>query len=529
VKHQSQLDLAGYGALIRRRLKLVVAIAIGAAALAFGVSLLQDDTYEATSDLLFTQDEPTPRVDPQEAPPDAAESPERVAATNLALASLDRVATNVRRKLRSPLTVEELRDRVTLEPQGQADIVRITAEGATPREAARLADAVAAEVATIQRENSQRKVQRVIDAIDTQLAGLVPGSPAANQLERRKQQLQVEKGLRTGDVEVAQEAIPPLEPSSPKPLRNGLIGGALGLILAMLAVPVLYRFSRRIETEDEVPDIVGAPVIARVPVERTSGWERELFVEAFQFLRANLQLRDPKRQWRVLAVTSPLPGNGKSTVVARLAKALAQSGSEVIMVDCDLRRPNLHKLFGVAPHREGLTTALIGLRDPLELLQATDHPGVRLLPAGPLMPIPSSLVAGTQGMDDVIESLRGAADYVIIDTSPITVGAEASSIAAAVDGTIMVVDIDTVRRDVLAAASEQLRHARASIIGVVLNRAVLHKGMVYRGYYAAADHPQFAPEPGHAEPGPGSELPQRIAENGDPQAQHRSVQRRPWA
>ena len=64
----------------------------------------------------------------------------------------------------------------------------------------------------------------------------------------------------------------------------------------MLAVPVLYRFSRRIETEDEVPDIVGAPVIARVPVERTSGWERELFAEAFQFLRANLQLRDPERQ-----------------------------------------------------------------------------------------------------------------------------------------------------------------------------------------------------------------------------------------
>ena len=90
--------------------------------------------------------------------------------------------------------------------------MRITAEGHRPAEAARLADALAAEVAAIQRENSQRKVQRVIDAIDAQLAGLVPGSPAANQLERRKQQLEVEKGLRTGDVEVAQHAIPPLEP-----------------------------------------------------------------------------------------------------------------------------------------------------------------------------------------------------------------------------------------------------------------------------------------------------------------------------
>ena len=238
MKDQSQLDLAGYGALIRRRLKLVVAIAIGAAALAFGVSLLQDDTYEATSDLLFTQDEPTPRGIRKRPRPMPRNRPSALRPRTLRLPRSNRVATNVRRKFRPPSLVEELRDRVTLEPQGQADIVRVTAEGATPREAARLADAVAAEVATIQRENSQRKVQRVIDAIDTQLAGLEPGSPAANQLERRKQQLVVEKGLRTGDVEVAQEAIPPLEPSSPKPLRNGLIGGALGLILGMLAVPV---------------------------------------------------------------------------------------------------------------------------------------------------------------------------------------------------------------------------------------------------------------------------------------------------
>jgi capsular exopolysaccharide synthesis family protein len=168
----------------------------------------------------------------------------------------------------------------------------------------------------------------------------------------------------------------------------------------------------------------------------------------------------------------------------------------VIIVDCDLRRPTLHEYYGVNTN-EGLTTALVGVRDPLEMLRQTGTPGIRLLPAGPLMPVPASVLAGTKGMDHVLSRLVGAADYVLVDTSPVTIGADTSAIAASVDATVMVVDLETARRDVLAAAVEQLRAARANIVGVVVNRAeTLLRDHAYRGYYGRSGRSLFAEESG---------------------------------
>jgi polysaccharide biosynthesis transport protein len=496
VKDQNQLDLATFVDIMRRRRWLIVGVALAAALLAGGISLLQADRYKASADLQFGQDERTPSVNPQQAPPDRTESPERIAATNLALASLDKVTARVRQRLHSPLTIEELRKTVDLKPQGQADIVRITAEAGSAREAARNANVFADEVAAVRKEASQAQVQRVIDAIDAQLAGVDPNGPVAASLKERQQQLEVEKRLRTGDVSIVQEAIPPLNRSSPKPLRNAVIGGVLGLILGGILALLLARLDRRVESEDQLVEIVGAPIIARVPVERESGWERELFVESFQFLRANLQLRDEHEGPRTIAITSALPGNGKSTIAARLADAMAMSGAEVVVVDCDLRRPTLHVYYGT-DCEEGLTTALVGRRDPVEILRPTGLPGVQLLPAGPLMPLPASVLAGTKGMRRLLARLGEVADCVIVDTSPVTIGADTSAIAASVDATVMVVDVQSVKRDVLAAATQQLRASHATIVGVVVNRAeTLLKDHAYRGYYGSSGRALFAEESG---------------------------------
>lgn len=499
-----QLDLQAVLRALRRRWRLIALVTILSGGLALGASLLLPDRYQASADLLFREAAPAPNIDPNEPLPDRSQAPERIAATNLALASLDKVAARVETKVATDLSARELRDRVELDPQGQADIVTITATGDTPREAARIANAFANEVVALRREDAQQKIQRVIDAIDAKLAGTPSTDVLAGELRRRAEQLDVEKQLETGEVEIAEEAVPPREKSSPKPIRNTAIGVLLGLILGSLLAILLQRFDRRVESEAEVGEIFGAPVIARIPVERAAGWERELFAEAFQFLRANLQLRDPEGTRRSVAVTSALPGNGKSTVAARLAEALALSGSEVIVVDCDLRRPTLHEYYGVNAH-EGLTSALVGLRDPVELLLPTDIPAVRLLPAGPLMPLPASVLAGTKGMSDVLERLGRAADYVIVDTSPVTIGADASAIASCVDATLVVVDVESVRRDVLAAANEQLRASRANIVGVVINRAdILLKDQAYRGYYGRSGRTLFEESEYEAPPGPPS-------------------------
>ena len=498
MKDQNNLDLTGFVAIIRRRIWLVLAIALGTAVLALTFSLLQDDRYEATADLQFSQDERPPAVNPNEPLPDPSVSPERIAATNLALAELAKVGARVKQRLHSPLSIKELRDKVSLKPQGQADIVRITAEGPTANSAAHLANVFAQEIANIRREDSQVQVQRVIDAIDAQLAGVPAGSATETDLRRRQEQLRVEKRLRTGDVEIVQPAIPPQDKSAPKPLRNTAIGLILGLLLGIVVALLRQRFDRRVEDEEQLAEIVGAPVIARVPVERSSGWERELFIESFQFLRANLQLRAPDGALRTIAVTSPLPGNGKSTIAARLADAIALSGSDVIVVDADLRRPALHQYYGVDT-REGLTSALVGLRNPVEMLRQTGTPGVRLLAAGPLMPLPPSVLGGSRGMKQVLERLSAETDHVIVDTSPVTIGADTSAIAACVDATVLVVDINTVARDVLEAATKQLHGARANIVGIVVNRAeAMLKDQAYKGYYGTSGRSLFNEESGFA-------------------------------
>ncbi len=488
------LDLHAFIMIVKRRLWLILAIAATAAGLAYGWSLQQEDQFDASSKLLFRPEEPTPRIDPDEPLPEPSRAPERVAATNLALASLDSVTVRVKQRLRSPETAEKLRSRVDVAPEGQTDIVTVTAKGTTRADAVRLADTFASEVVALRRENAERRIQRVIDAVIERLRGTPAPAPGiARELRDRAERLTVERRLQEGDVELVQRATPPRDRSTPQPLRNAIIGFGLGLILSVLISLLLHRLDRRINNEEEIAEIVGVPIIARVPAtyrrgtQKRGDWEQQRFLEAFQFLRANLQLRDSGNALHVIAVTSALPGDGKSLVSANLAEALALSGADVIAVDCDLRRPTLHKHFGVIGS-EGVTTAIIGSKDPLELLHDTAHPGVRLLAAGPQTPLPGSIAAGTGGVPSLTERLESETDYVVVDTSPVTIAADASAIAATADGTLLVVDAQNADRSILIAAVEQLRNAQANIVGVVLNRApVLLMDHSYQRYFRAAD------------------------------------------
>ena len=481
----AQFDLAAFTELLRRRKWLILGVTIAAALFAFGLSQLQDKSYEASSELLFSAPEPPPSVDPSEPPPDVADAPERAAATNLALASRDTVATRVKRRLRSPLDIDELRDQVKLEPKGQADIVVVTGRAGSPGGAARLTNAFAEEIVALRRRAAQDQIQNVIDAIRQQIAAAPPASGALAALQRRAGQLEVEKRLQGGDVEVAQPAIPPLEASSPKPLRNLFIGAGLGLVLGLLLTLLLDRLDRRIRDEEEAAHTMDAPIVGRVPLAGKSDFDRQMFLEAFQFLRANVQLRDPQHRNRLIAVTSALPGQGKSTVAAELATAMALSGAEVVLVDCDLRRPSLHEHFKVDGER-GVTDVVVGGANPVELLQETKLPHLRLLSAGRQIPIPAALLAGGDRIPVLLNDLGRETEYVIVDTSPLAIGADASAVAAEVDGVLMVIDLDHADRQALHLAREQLLGTGAKLIGVVFNRAeVLLPDSEYRGYYAA--------------------------------------------
>ncbi|MDP9293363.1 MAG: hypothetical protein M3O90_02890 [Actinomycetota bacterium] len=592
------MDLPRFLAQVRARGGLIAGIVSVAFLLALLVSLLQPDRYRASADLLFGQSTAADAI-VAGAAPDTAEVPVTVAATNLALASLDTVADRVKRQLRARATVEELKNAVAVKTQGASDVGSVTAEWSTPARAAAVANAFATQIVAIRREAAQADIQRAIDASKAALpatppAGAAPRAAAADPdatrvLRDQISRLEVLKAFETGGVLLVEPATPPRHRSSPKPLRNALIAAFVALALALFIVVLLARFDERISDEDELADVMGAPVLARIPQAPrsrrptpTSGSQEDpAFLEAFEFLRLNLQLRGPEGGHHVFAVTSPTAGDGKTTVVGWLARSLALSGAEVVAVDLDRRKPELDSYLnahgepgngvyqsergddGDAPAGEERTTharrvytaediragltelvqlggnaraaarslktggrdmsestlrrwkllhaplyaeigatrtreaqgtvnAEPGERPPLAddlAAQTTLHPHVRLVTGGNHLALPMGLL-GRDRLLQLFAELRDNADYVLVDTVPVSTVADASAVAAAADGVILVLDLERISRRDLLAAKRQLGHARADVLGIVLNRATVD----HHGYAPKDPDDPFADE-----------------------------------
>jgi Mrp family chromosome partitioning ATPase len=568
------MDLPRFLGLLRARKWLIAAIVIGAAALAFVASLTQPDRYKASADLVFGR---TTNADAivSGGTTDTGEDPVRAAATNLALAGLDTVATRVKQRFRGSATVQEIRDAVSIHAQGESDVVSVTAEWSSPGQAAAIANAFATEIVALRRETAQADIQRGIDALKAQ----IPANPttatertSAATLQGKVTELETLKALTTGNVHVAESATPPDHRSSPKPLRNAVIAGVVAAILSLFLVVLLARFDDRIRDEDELAELLEASVLTRVPaVERsrrlTQVWtphQDRAFLESFEFLRLNLQLMGRDGDSMVVAVTSPTASDGKTTTVGWLARALALSGDEVVAVDLDLRKPELHTYFNAAREPgDGVLEALLsaatengaGPPPPTEAEDDETHddrrqgrrvytsddinigldelarlggnarkaarslkasgrdisestlrrwkdihaplyaeiraartrgiiaaPHLRLLPGNHHPELPSGLIARGR-LRHLFEELRMDADWVLVDTVPVSTVADASAVASAADGVILVIDLERVRRRDLLAAKKQLANARATIIGIVLNRAAVD----FHLYHAAEE------------------------------------------
>lgn len=223
---------------------------------------------------------------------------------------------------------------------------------------------------------------------------------------------------------------------------------------------------------------------AVVPDRGPVTWEdpKSVAAEAYRILRTNLQFTNPDRPLKSLLVTSPTVGDGKSTVTANLAVSFAQVGKRTIIVNADLRRPSVHKLFHV-PDGVGLTSVLVGQATVEEALRATEVPDVRLLTAGPMPPNPAELLQ-SQRMRDVMEELEKHADIVLYDAPPVTVVTDAGLLAPHADGCILVVSLGVTRREMVRAGAEQLERVGGRILGVVANRVNHGAGYYYYYYYA---------------------------------------------
>ncbi len=302
----------------------------------------------------------------------------------------------------------------------------------------------------------------------------------------------------SGDtITVVSEAVPPVAPIRPRVMMNTLLAAVVG---AMLAVGVAFLVEYLDDTVKEPADLQVADLNTVAAVQNVSlngkgpteglftvSQPRSLASEAYRTLRTNLQFSSPDRPLRSLVVTSALATEGKTTTSANLAVVMAQAGKRVVLLDADLRRPSLHKTFGL-PNRAGLTDALVG--EPGEMrsyLQDTDVENLRIMTSGPLPPNPQELL-GSQRMKELIQAVQQEADIVIVDTPPSLLMADANVLAAHADGVLLVVNTGQTRRDAVQRATHGLRQVGAHVVGGVLNRVDSRGGRGYYYYYYASSY-----------------------------------------
>jgi len=211
--------------------------------------------------------------------------------------------------------------------------------------------------------------------------------------------------------------------------------------------------------------------------------------EAYRTLRTNLQFSKSQGKLKTIMFTSAGPGEGKSTTVANTAVALAQSGKKVILMDCDLRKPVQHKIFG--KKNRGLTNILVEEVKIEEFLQKTEIENLRILTGGPIPPNPSELL-GSSKMQEILNYLKSQADYLIIDVPPVVAVTDACVLAAKVDGIALVVNFGAIRPEMAQKAKNLLLKANGHVLGVIINRVEIEEEDSYYYYYYGSDNQKMA-------------------------------------
>ena len=291
----------------------------------------------------------------------------------------------------------------------------------------------------------------------------------------------------TDAVSVFSSAEMPQSPVRPRTMLNTVLGAISGLVLGLSTAFLLEYLDDTLKGPEEVREVLGLPVLGNVPHlgklrELSEGLVAKLtpsshLAESYRVLRNNLQFTELGNPHGTLLVTSPEPVAGKTTTMANLGVSMAEVGRKVILVDSDLRRPALHRMFDV-PRDWGLTNVILGEARLEEVLQETGVDGLSVLASGRLPPNPA-VVLESSAMDELLAELRKTADVVLLDSPPVLGAADAGVLATRVDGVLLVLDAGTTRREVARQAKESLDNLQARVLGAVLNKE--RRGR--RGYY----------------------------------------------
>ena len=204
--------------------------------------------------------------------------------------------------------------------------------------------------------------------------------------------------------------------------------------------------------------------------------------EAYRVIRTSVQFAQAGKELQTIALTSCTPNEGKSTTIANLAVVLTQAGKSVLLIDCDMRNPTVHKNFNLS-NKVGLSSCISMGTGVDDAVQATGIEGLDALTAGVIPPNPSELL-GSERMKNILQRAKEEYDYVLIDTPPVLPVTDSLVLGSMVDGLILVIDSGEIKVEMAREVKNQLVHAGANILGVVLNKVRSeHHGYGYYYYY----------------------------------------------
>ncbi len=336
-----------------------------------------------------------------------------------------------------------------------------------------------------------------------------------NTLLQRQRELQVTSGDRSNEVTVANFSRLPKIPIGPARYRNIFIAFLLSLTAGIGLAFLLDFLDDTLKSVDDVDRYLHLPALALIPSNRDRGRligvsgsplpptpsdttalamitdVRSPIAESYRHLRTSLLLSSAGQPPKTILVTSSQPSEGKTTTAINTAFMLAQTGAEVLIIDCDLRRPRLHAHFS-APNTKGLTNWLSGETDIDGLMQTyAPQPNLKFLTSGPVPPNPAELL-GSDEMRRLLATLSERFTHIVIDSPPAISFTDASILSTMVDGVVLVVQGGKTSRAVARRAKQQLLDVGAHIFGIVLNNVKLetqdyYYSGYYSGYYAEGD------------------------------------------
>ncbi|MBI4338647.1 MAG: polysaccharide biosynthesis tyrosine autokinase [Chloroflexi bacterium] len=294
-------------------------------------------------------------------------------------------------------------------------------------------------------------------------------------------------------LRIVEQATPPFSPTSPDTRTNVLLGMFVGLALAGGLVFLLERLDDTVKSPDDMRELTGLATLGSVfrtppdrggiPVTLTDEHQRSSLSESFKFLSASLDFATAgTKDFKTVMMTSSSPSEGKTTTAANLALALARQGKSVILVDTDLRKPQIHRIFGRS-NGPGFTNVVLGTSTLEEVLAPTEVPNLRLVLSGPMPPDPTQVLRLPR-VKEVLRDLAKECDIVIMDSPPVMVVADSMILASMVDGIVFVVDAHRTSRNAIAQGVEMLRQTPTTLLGAVMNKVQTRgRGRYYYYYY----------------------------------------------